>query len=63
MVTAYSITYVFGLIAIVIVTSQVFPLLLRVDLRAEADRLWKTMGGGGEAVDAASATPEMISAA
>jgi AspT/YidE/YbjL antiporter-like protein len=62
-VTAYSITYVFGLIAIVIVTSQVFPLLLRVDLRAEADRLWKTMGGGGKAVDAASATPEMISAA
>jgi putative transport protein len=59
-VTAYSITYVFGLIAIVIVTSQVFPLLLRVDLRAEADRLWKTMGGGGESLDAASATPEMV---
>lgn len=57
-VTAYSITYVFGLIAIVVVTSQVFPLLLRVDLRAEADRLWKTMGGGDP--DAASATPEMI---
>lgn len=59
-VTAYSITYVFGLIAIVIVTSQVFPLLLRVDLRAEADRLWKTMGGGGEEPDAATATPEMV---
>jgi len=59
-VTAYSITYVFGLIAIVVVTSQVFPLLLRVDLRAEADRLWKTMGGGDSDPDAASATPEMI---
>lgn len=59
-VTAYSITYVFGLIAIVVATSQVFPLLLRVDLRAEADRLWKTMGGGGDEPDAASATPEMI---
>lgn len=59
-VTAYSITYVFGLIAIVIVTSQVFPLLLRVDLRAEADKLWKTMGGGGEEPDAATATPEMV---
>ena len=59
-VTAYSITYVFGLIAIVVVTSQVFPLLLRVDLRAEADRLWKTMGGGDTDPDAANATPEMI---
>ena len=59
-VTAYSITYVFGLIAIVVVTSQVFPLLLRVDLRAEADRLWKTMGGGDSDPDAASTTPEMI---
>ena len=47
-VTAYSITYVFGLIAIVVATSQIFPLVLRVDLRAEADKLWKTMGGGGD---------------
>lgn len=59
-VTAYSITYVFGLIAIVVATSQIFPLLLRVDLRAEADKLWKTMGGGGDDPDAASATPEMV---
>ena len=59
-VTAYSITYVFGLIAIVIATSQVFPLLLRVDLRAEADKLWKTMGGGGDGPNSASATPEMV---
>ncbi|MGJ7504824.1 aspartate-alanine antiporter [Variovorax sp. ZT5P49] len=59
-VTAYSITYVFGLIAIVVATSQIFPLLLRVDLRVEADKLWKTMGGGGDDPDAASATPEMI---
>src|SRR6218665_1699074 len=59
-VTAYSITYVFGLITIVVATSQVFPLLLRVDLRAEADRLWKTLGGGADAAGAASATPEMV---
>lgn len=59
-VTAYSITYVFGLIAIVVATSQVFPLLLRVDLRAEADQLWKTMGGGADDTDSASATPEMV---
>ncbi|WP_281080722.1 aspartate-alanine antiporter [Variovorax paradoxus] len=59
-VTAYSITYVFGLIAIVVFTSQIFPLLLRVNLRAEADRLWKTMGGGGDDPGAASAVPEMV---
>ncbi len=59
-VTAYSITYVFGLIALVVATSQVFPLLLRVDLRAEADRLWQNMGGGAEDAGAASATPEMV---
>lgn len=59
-VTAYSITYVFGLIAIVVATSQIFPLLLRVDLRAEADKLWKTMGGGGDDTESASAVPEMV---
>ena len=59
-VTAYSITYVFGLIAIVVATSQIFPLLLRVDLRAEADRLWKAMGGGEDDTTAAVATPEMV---
>ncbi|MBN8756670.1 MULTISPECIES: aspartate-alanine antiporter [Variovorax] len=59
-VTAYSITYVFGLIAIVVATSQIFPLVLRVDLRAEADKLWKTMGGGGDDAESASAVPEMV---
>lgn len=44
-VTAYSITYICGLIAIVIVTSQLFPLFLRVNLREEAEKLWVEMGG------------------
>lgn len=44
-VTAYSITYICGLITIVIVTSQLFPLLLRVNLRDEAGKLWVQMGG------------------
>lgn len=59
-VTAYSITYVFGLIAIVVTTSQVFPLVLRIDLRAEADQLWRSMGGGSAAADTAPATPELV---
>ena len=58
-VTAYSITYIFGLIAIVVMTSQVFPLILRVNLREEADKLWQAMGGGEDDA-AALATPEMV---
>ena len=34
----------FGLIAIVVTTSQVFPLVLRVNLRDEADKLWQLDG-------------------
>ncbi|KAB0324394.1 aspartate-alanine antiporter [Janthinobacterium sp. PLB04] len=59
-VTAYSITYIFGLIAIVIVTSQIFPLLLRVNLREEADKLWEKMGGAQTDGDGVQATPEMV---
>ncbi|MDM0105547.1 aspartate-alanine antiporter [Variovorax sp. J22R24] len=58
-VTAYSITYVFGLIAIVVATSQVFPLLLRVNLREEADKLWRAMGGGDDD-GALPAAPDMV---
>ena len=59
-VTAYSITYIFGLITIVVFTSQVFPLILRVNLREEADRLWKAMGGRDEDADATDAVPQMV---
>jgi len=59
-VTAYSISYVFGLIAIVVTTSQLFPLLLRIDLRAEADKLWRSMGGGAEAGESMPAAPEIV---
>ena len=59
-VTAYSITYIFGLITIVVVTSQIFPLLLRVNLREEADKLWKAMGGREEDAGASAAAPELV---
>ncbi|MBO9513851.1 MAG: aspartate-alanine antiporter [Variovorax sp.] len=59
-VTAYSITYVFGLIAIVVITSQVFPLLMRIDLREEADKLWRSMGGHEDDDGATLAAPEMV---
>ena len=59
-VTAYSITYIFGLITIVVVTSQLFPLLLRVNLREEAERLWVAMGGQSDDAGASAATPELV---
>ncbi|MFA9439622.1 aspartate-alanine antiporter [Uliginosibacterium sp. sgz301328] len=61
-VTAYSITYVFGLITIVIATSQLFPLMFRIDLRSEAAALWKTMSGASAEVDATAlrALPDIV---
>jgi putative transport protein len=46
-VTAYSVSYLFGLVTIVLFTSQFAPLLLRVNLRDEAERLWRALGGDG----------------
>jgi putative transport protein len=45
-VTAYSVSYLFGLITIVLFCSQIAPLLLRVNLRTEAERVWRELGGG-----------------
>ncbi|MFM0515850.1 aspartate-alanine antiporter [Caballeronia jiangsuensis] len=45
-VTAYSVSYLFGLITIVLFTSQFAALLLRVNLREEAERVWRKLGGG-----------------
>jgi putative transport protein len=46
-VTAYSVSYLFGLITIVLFTSQIAPILLRVNLREESARLYRKLGGGG----------------
>ncbi|MFP4905139.1 aspartate-alanine antiporter, partial [Paraburkholderia sp. BR14261] len=45
--TAYSVSYLFGLITIVLFTSQIAPLILRVNLREEAARLYRKLGGDG----------------
>ncbi|WP_407168147.1 aspartate-alanine antiporter [Bradyrhizobium sp. ORS 111] len=42
--TAYSLTYLFGLIAIVIFTTQIAPLILAADLRKEAQALARALG-------------------
>lgn len=45
-VTAYSVTYLFGLITIVLFTSQIAPLILRINLREESAKLFNKMSGG-----------------
>jgi putative transport protein len=60
-VTAYSVSYLFGLVTIVLFTSQFAPLLLRVDLRADAERLWRKLGGDGALADGqALAAPLLV---
>ncbi|WP_250533215.1 aspartate-alanine antiporter [Caballeronia sp. AZ10_KS36] len=46
-VTAYSVSYLFGLVTIVLFASQFAPLILRVNLRDEAERVWRKLGGDG----------------
>lgn len=59
--TAYSISYICGLITIVIMSSQVFPLIMRVNLRDEADKLWRKLGGGsGDEETTAIAMPGVV---
>jgi putative transport protein len=60
-VTAYSVSYLFGLVTIVLFSSQIAPLLLRVNLRAEAERLWRSLGGDGAMSEGqSSAAPSLV---
>ncbi len=54
-------SYLFGLITIVLFTSQFAPLLLRIDLRAEAEKMWRTLGGDGALGDGQrAAAPALV---
>lgn len=48
--TAYSLTYLFGLVGIVVFTTQIAPMLLGVDLKEEAQKLATSLGSpdGGD---------------
>ncbi|MGW0607918.1 aspartate-alanine antiporter [Streptomyces sp. NPDC002640] len=48
--TAYTVSYLFGLITIVLYSSQIMPLMLRIDLRDASRRLWQSMQGGKAAL-------------
>lgn len=60
--TAYSISYICGLIVVVLLSSQIFPLVMRINLREEADKLWKQLGGGNDDADGTQmeAAPELV---
>ncbi|MED5815113.1 aspartate-alanine antiporter [Mycolicibacterium sp. 050232] len=58
--TAYSISYICGLITIVVLSSQIFPLIMRVNLRDEAAKLWKQLGGGSDEDTATPAAPRVV---
>ncbi|MFF9144142.1 aspartate-alanine antiporter [Streptomyces sp. NPDC014861] len=60
--TAYTVCYLFGLITIVIYTSQIMPMLLRINLRDASRELWEKLRGSGGALEAdeREALPGMV---
>ncbi|MEV5675069.1 MULTISPECIES: aspartate-alanine antiporter [unclassified Streptomyces] len=49
--TAYTVCYLFGLITIVLFTSQVMPMLLRINLADASRELWEKMRGGAAGLE------------
>ncbi|MGW4305464.1 aspartate-alanine antiporter [Streptomyces californicus] len=49
--TAYTVCYLFGLITIVLFTSQIMPMLLRINLADASRELWEKMRGGRAGLD------------
>jgi aspartate-alanine antiporter len=60
MATAYSVTYLFGLVAIVVVVTQIGPLLLGVDIREASAALARDLGAEDEA-GKENGVPEIVS--
>ncbi|MHA6765479.1 aspartate-alanine antiporter-like transporter [Streptacidiphilus sp. PAMC 29251] len=60
--TAYSVCYLFGLISIVLLTSQFFPMLLKINLADACRELWEKMRGGGGDLEEGetSALPSLV---
>ncbi|MFI5985263.1 aspartate-alanine antiporter [Streptomyces sp. NPDC051555] len=61
--TAYTVCYLFGLITVVLYTSQIMPMLLRIDLRDASRALWERMrgaDGGGLGEDEREALPGLV---
>jgi len=60
MATAYSVTYLFGLVAIVVVVTQIGPLLLGVDIREASVALARDLGAEDDA-GKENGVPEIVS--
>ncbi|MGW4162676.1 aspartate-alanine antiporter [Streptomyces sp. NPDC004788] len=60
--TAYTVCYLFGLVTIVIYTSQLMPMMLRINLRDASRALWERMRGGDGGLEAGErdALPGMV---
>ncbi|MGW5862004.1 aspartate-alanine antiporter [Streptomyces sp. NPDC055239] len=60
--TAYTVCYLFGLITIVLYTSQIMPMMLRINLRDASRELWEKMRGSGDSLesDEREALPGMV---
>ncbi|MFE0643634.1 aspartate-alanine antiporter [Streptomyces sp. NPDC058877] len=60
--TAYTVCYLFGLVTIVIYTSQIMPMLMGINLRDASRSLWERMrgSGGGLEPDEREALPGMV---
>lgn len=63
MATAYSLTYLFGLIAIVVFTTQIAPMLLKIDLKNEAQLLARKLGSEEEDEDQIEGLPMFVARA
>ncbi|WP_406807382.1 aspartate-alanine antiporter [Burkholderia semiarida] len=62
--TAYSICYLFGLLTILVFTSQLAPFLLRIDLKSEAGRVWhKFVGANAISEHELAGLPPIVSRA
>ncbi|MEV6106174.1 aspartate-alanine antiporter [Streptomyces sp. NPDC051940] len=61
--TAYTVCYLFGLITIVLYTSQFMPMMLRINLRDASHELWLKMRGGKGSLEADElpSLPSMVS--
>lgn len=46
--TAYSVTYIFGLVSIIVFVTQIAPLILRIDVKEEASKLMAKLGADDE---------------
>jgi putative transport protein len=58
--TTYSISYLCGLLAIVLFCSQLAPRMLRIDLAREAAKLWRALGGTASARRSFGLLPQLV---